>query len=100
MLITGLSIMIEKKFNSWVLPGVLDVCASFDLLVKAFNNVDFPTFDPAPWIIIARDIASPFKSHSQICDVVFKRPVVLCKRYKPDLVRTTPKMAAGQIYCV
>ena len=45
MLITGLSIMIEKKFNYWVLPGVLDVCASFDLLVMAFNNVDFPTFD-------------------------------------------------------
>jgi len=45
MFITGLSIIIEKKFNSCVLPGVLDVCANFDLLVIAFNRVDFPTFD-------------------------------------------------------
>ena len=35
----------EKKFNSCVLPGVLDVCANFDLFVTAFNSEDFPTLD-------------------------------------------------------
>ena len=35
----------EKKFNSCVLPGVLDVCANFDLFVTEFNSDDFPTLD-------------------------------------------------------
>ena len=45
MFITGFSMITEKKFNSCVLPGVLDVCANFDLFVTAFNSEDFPTLD-------------------------------------------------------